>query len=414
MKQMKKVDLIKNSSKNKKFQDIYEFNKNDKLGQGSYGMVYRAIHRATGLARAVKIIHKASVKQKERLTNELRTVELLDHPHVIRVFETYEDNENIYVVMEICKGGDIFDKVLELGNFDEQGALIIFIQIIRSVVYYQSLNIVHRDLKPENFLFQKNNDLNTLYIIDFGLARIFQPGILQQWTKAGTAYYVAPEVLDGIYDNKCDLWSIGVILYVLLCGYPPFYGETEQEILYSIQKGKFDFDGPEWKNVSLQAKEIITQLLTPYQQRLSLEQILKHDWVQKYVQKGEVILTKANIERWQTYHQIKQVGLLYLATQLEQCEIINIKNGFLFMNKSQSGILTKQEIEQQIKYKYQDLEYYQFIAICLESDVYKIDKYLKLMFTFLSQNGRITKETLKAVEINLDCNIDYQQFIYLF
>ncbi|CAD8054368.1 unnamed protein product [Paramecium sonneborni] len=411
---MKKVDLIKNSSKNKKFQDIYDLNKNDKLGQGSYGMVYRAIHKATGFPRAVKIIHKASVKQKERLTNELRTVELLDHPHVIRVFETYEDNDNIYVVMEICKGGDIFDKVLELGNFDEQGALIIFIQIIRSVVYYQSLNIVHRDLKPENFLFQKNNDLNTLYIIDFGLARIFQPGVQQQWTKTGTAYYVAPEVLEGIYDNKCDLWSIGVILYVLLCGYPPFYGETEQEILYSIQKGKFDFDGPEWKDVSLQAKQLINQLLKPYKQRLNLEQILKHDWLQKYQQKGEVILTKANIERWQSYHQIKQISLLYLATQLEHSEITNIKNGFLFMNKSQSGILTKQEIEQQINYKYQDLEYYQFIAICLEPDVYKIEKYLKLMFTFLSQNGRITKESLKALDINLECNMDYLQFIQIF
>ncbi|CAD8136235.1 unnamed protein product [Paramecium octaurelia] len=414
MKHIKKVDFIKYSSKNKKFQDTYEFSKTDKLGQGSYGMVYRAIHRTTGIARAVKIIHKASVKQKERLTNELRTVELLDHPHVIRVFETYEDNDYIYVVMEICKGGDIFDKVLELGNFDEQGALIIFIQIIRSVVYYQALNIVHRDLKPENFLFQKNNDLNTLYIIDFGLARIFQPGLLQQWTKAGTAYYVAPEVLEGTYDNKCDLWSIGVILYVLLCGYPPFYGETEQEILYSIQKGKYDFDGPEWKNVSLQVKELISQLLKPYQQRLGLEQILKHDWLSKYVQQGEVILTKANIERWQSYHQIKQIALLYLATQLDQTEIINIKNGFLFMNKSQSGILTKAEIEDLIKYKYQDLEYYQFIAICLEPGVYKVEKYLILMFQFLSQDGLITTESLKAIDINLECNLDFKLFINLF
>ncbi|CAD8146178.1 unnamed protein product [Paramecium pentaurelia] len=413
MQQIKKIDLVRNSSKNKSFQEIYEFNKCDKLGQGSYGMVYKAVHRATGLSRAVKIIQKASVNQQERLNNELRTVELLDHPHIIRVFETYEDMEYIYVVMEICKGGDIFDKVLEYGNFDEQGALTIFIQIIRSVVYYQSLNIVHRDLKPENFLFQKNNDLDSLYIIDFGLARVFQPGIQYQWTKAGTAYYVAPEVLQGTYDNRCDIWSIGVILYVLLCGYPPFYGENEHEILLSIQKGKFDFDGPEWKNVSMEVKQLICQILQPKIQRIDLKTILKHLWVQKYVQKGEILLTKYHVDRWKQYHILKQIGLLYLSTQLDQSEILEIKNGFLFMNRSQSGILSKEEINF-LDDEFQTLEYYQFISLCLEPIIYKNEKYQKLMFVHLSIDGRITTNSLRSIQIYLECDMDYQQFVNLF
>lgn len=158
----------------------------------------------------------------------------MDHPNVLRLFETFEDNENLYMVLEICQGGDVFDKVLEKGNMTVDESFKIYLQFMRAVNYYQGFNIVHRDLKPENFLFHTKNDLNTLNVIDFGIAKRLD-GKLK--TKSGTAYYVAPEVLEGSYDNKCDIWSAGVILYVILCGYPPFYGENEKEILTEIKSG---------------------------------------------------------------------------------------------------------------------------------------------------------------------------------
>ncbi|KAM3128248.1 hypothetical protein pb186bvf_019667 [Paramecium bursaria] len=409
-----KAQFVRNSSRNRQIHEVYQYTKTDKLGQGSYGIVYKAIHKETGIPRAIKVIHKPSIKQKERIENELRTMEVLDHPHVIRVFETYEDEENIYIVLEICSGGDIFDKVLELGNFNQNDALTIFIQIIRSINYYQNLKIVHRDLKPENFLFQSKEDFNSLYIIDFGLAKNYIEGLQQQWTKAGTAYYVAPEVLSGCYDNRCDIWSAGVILYVLLCGYPPFYGETEQEILYQIKKGKFEFDGVEWQDVHQCVKDLITNMIIECQSRFSPRQILENQWLKSYQQEGLPLLTHDKIQRWQSYSELKKVSLLYLATQIDQYIIQDIKNAFLFMNKSQTGILSSQEISYFIgKEMLYSLEYFQFIAICVEPGLFKSERYLKLMFYFLSDNGIITKQSLNAVNIDLDYNLDYQQYILI-
>ncbi|CAD8047157.1 unnamed protein product [Paramecium sonneborni] len=187
MQQIKKIDLVRNSSKNKSFQEIYDFNKSYKLVQGSYEMDYKTVHRETGLSRAVKIIHKASVNYKERLNNELRTVVLLvfwklslfkDHKDIIKVFETYEDTDYIIELMEYVRRRYL-DKVLEYGNFYNKEVQL-YSQKLLDLLMTKSLNMVHRDLKPENVLFQKYNNLDSLYIIDFGLSKVFQPGLLHQ------------------------------------------------------------------------------------------------------------------------------------------------------------------------------------------------------------------------------------------
>lgn len=146
--------------------------------------------------------------------------------------------KNVYLITELCQGGELFEKIVEKEYFEEQYAARIFKQILLGVNYCHQHNIVHRDLKPENFLFETSDDKSTIKIIDFGLSKICfnrQTGRIEKMnTKAGTPYYISPEVLTGNYNSLCDMWSCGCILYILLCGYPPFYGENDQEILRMV------------------------------------------------------------------------------------------------------------------------------------------------------------------------------------
>lgn len=160
--------------------------------------------------------------------------------------------------LRLCNGGELFDRIIEKEYFTEDEAARLFKQILMALNYCHSNNIVHRDLKPENFLFVSKDDGSDLKIIDFGLSKIMNGGKLQRMkTRAGTPYYISPEVLAGNYDVSCDMWSAGCMLYILLCGYPPFYGDDNNEILAMVQKGNFDFDGEEWDDVSSDAKDLI-------------------------------------------------------------------------------------------------------------------------------------------------------------
>lgn len=150
-----------------------------------------------------------------------------DHPNVIKLYEYFEDETNVYLVTELCTGGELFDRIIKEEFFSEQVAAKVFKQILQALNYCHSMNIVHRDLKPENFLFVSNDPNADLKIIDFGLSKIMEGGKLHRMkTRAGTPYYISPEVLAGNYDVSCDMWSAGCMMYILLCGYPPFYGDN--------------------------------------------------------------------------------------------------------------------------------------------------------------------------------------------
>ena len=205
---------------------------------------------------------------------------------MLKLYEYFEDEKNVYLITEICRGGELFDKIIDEEFFSEKEAAIIFKQILQSLNYCHGQNIAHRDLKPENFLFEEKKGIDSdLKIIDFGLSKlvksaaIFGESALGQGknskkmenmnTRAGTPNYISPEVLAGNYGIECDLWSAGCILYILLCGYPPFYGDDDQEILQMVQKGKFEFDGEEWDDTSKEAKDLIKKLICKPELRLT-------------------------------------------------------------------------------------------------------------------------------------------------
>merc|ERR1719356_1750783 len=166
------------------------------------------------MERAIKTISKAQMKNIERFKQEIALMKIMDHPNIIKLYETFEDHRNIYLIMELCSGGELFDKIIEAGHFTEIQVAILMQQIIRAIYYMHENKVCHRDLKPENFLFMTKDPIssNVLKIIDFGLSAWFEPGQTLT-TKAGSHFYVSPQVVQGRYDRMCDLWSCGVIMY---------------------------------------------------------------------------------------------------------------------------------------------------------------------------------------------------------
>jgi calcium-dependent protein kinase len=174
---------------------------------------------------------------------------LSGHPNVVKLYDVFEDKRNVHIVMELCTGGELFDRIVARGHYSEKSAAQIIRAVVEVVAHCHTMGVVHRDLKPENFLLSSAGSASELKAIDFGLSAFFQAG--KPLTDiVGSAYYVAPEVLRKKYSSQCDIWSCGVILYILLCGIPPFYADTEAAIFKAVIKGSIDFEAHPWPRVS--------------------------------------------------------------------------------------------------------------------------------------------------------------------
>ncbi len=260
-----------------------------KLGEGSYGKVRMGVSRETGQQVAVKTVLKKNARRLATLRREIGIMRTIQHPHIIRFYDVYEDESFLYIVMELCTGGELFDRIVDSGCYTEADAREVTRQILEAVAYLHERNVAHRDLKPENFLYADGRPGAPLKLIDFGLSKRFlepgEPGgdseqVTSMKTRVGTPYYIAPEVLKKEYDKACDMWSLGVIVYILLCGYPPFYGESEKQIYEMVRVGKFDFPDEEWGRVSPQAKDLIEKMLiVDPKDRLTAKEALQHPWL---------------------------------------------------------------------------------------------------------------------------------------
>ena len=215
-------DLVTESS-NIKIETKYSF-LNPPLGYGGFGVVYKCIHKTSNNIRAVKKIPKKLIAQKDpdKMRNEIEILKTLDHPNIIKTYEFFEDELYFYIVTDICEGGELFDQIAKQMTFNEHTAASIIKQVLSAITYCHRKNLVHRDLKPENIIFDKSPEsCNNVKVIDFGNSVMFEPNSRLN-VKFGSVYYIAPEVLRSDYNEKCDIWSLGVILYILLSGNPPF------------------------------------------------------------------------------------------------------------------------------------------------------------------------------------------------
>ena len=405
------------------------------LGHGSYGTVYLVKHKQLHRYFAMKVIKKSHKNKSEEdsLMNEINILRKMDHPNILKMTDFYNQKKEYDIITEYCQEGELFNEIKTYAPFNETITGYYMKQILKAVCYCHGMNIVHRDLKPENILIVKRmkNGCHPIKIIDFGTAKIFSKE-KKETLLIGSAYYIAPEVLDRNYTEKCDLWSCGVIMYILLTGRPPFGGNTDMEIMQKIKSGKYDLTKYPWGIVSKEAKDLIKDLLQLNPgQRLSAEKALKHPWFStKQVKQIESLnnLTKhnalklvENLTKYRSDNILRCAVIAYLVhnnTQLKEAhEAIKLFNR---IDENGDGRITKEELynglqhylnkkgdelkeEVELIFSHIDadhngfIEYEEFIRAAIDKNYFLSDNFIKFAFSYFDRDGsgNITMEEVK-------------------
>eukprot|EP00607_Mallomonas_marina_P009108 CAMPEP_0182422596 /NCGR_PEP_ID=MMETSP1167-20130531/8317_1 /TAXON_ID=2988 /ORGANISM="Mallomonas Sp, Strain CCMP3275" /LENGTH=532 /DNA_ID=CAMNT_0024600777 /DNA_START=211 /DNA_END=1809 /DNA_ORIENTATION=- len=425
------------------------------LGHGHYGVVRKCQNRETLEYYAVKTIRKAKVRRIEILMREIEILKTMDHPNIIKLVDVYEDERFLHLVTELCTGGELFERIITKtksaeGHYSEQDASVVVRCLLSAIEYCHTVhNISHRDLKPENLLFADSTDDSTLKIIDFGLSR-YDDEVNHMTTRVGTPYYIAPEVLERKYDKECDLWSIGVITYILLCGYPPFYGSSDSEIFSAVRKAQLDFPSPDWDAISNEAKALIRCMLQKNPQaRPTARTALEHPWFSAVSQLPEVAVTSAmrtNLHSFIGMNRLKKAALQVIAEQLTESEMEHLKAAFQRIDINGDGDVSLAELEQAMEAQgdgrlceemqqimtgididhNNKIDYKEFLAATMDSNYFIREENIKRAFDFFDtdRSGSITlteltavlgntanaKEILSELDINKDGVVSYEEF----
>lgn len=428
-----------------------------KLGQGQFGTTYLCTLKSTGAQYACKSIPKRKLLCKEDYDDVWREIQIMhhlsEHPHVVRIEGTYEDAVFVHLVMELCAGGELFDRIVQKGHYSEREAAKLIKTIVGVVEACHSLGVMHRDLKPENFLFDSPGDDAKLKTTDFGLSVFYKPGETF-CDVVGSPYYVAPEVLKKRYAHEADVWSAGVILYILLSGVPPFWAETETGIFRQILQGKLDFDSAPWPNISESAKDLIRKMLErdPIK-RISAHEVLCHPWIVDDRVAPDKPLDSAVLSRLKQFsamNKLKKMALRVIAERLSEEEIGGLKELFNMIDTDNSGTITFEELKEGLKRVGSELmeseikslmdaadidnsgsiDYGEFLAATLHVNKMEREENLTAAFSYFDKDGSgyITidelqqackefglgdvqlDEIIKEIDLDNDGRIDYAEF----
>ena len=450
-----------------------EFRKLKFLGKGSFGAVYQVRNKYTGAICAMKIIKKTSscsIEEEQEIKNEINILRTMDHPNILKIFEFYSNQKEYSIITELCSMGELFDQIINKGPFNEKYSAYVLYQIFSAVNYCHKMHILHRDLKPENILIIDKNDegFPTIKVCDFGTSKIFRTGSVER-NIVGSSYYMAPEVLNQKYNEKCDIWSCGVILYILLSQRPPFGGNNEEEIFRNIKKGIYDLKSPPFNKISENAKDLIKKTLTfDYNKRISAADALNHLWFKE--NKSKELFNKVkhsltirdlinNLKSYKRTSIIQETALAYLVHNFPHIkDVVNACKLFNQIDHSADGKITKNELYKGLSslyksptlskdveqiYKNLDMDnngyigYEEFVRGAVNKQYFTQPFVLKFAFKYFDKDnsGEITfdeieqlfyktipdkkkvHETLNAiikeVDINNDKKISYREFSHV-
>ena len=447
--------------KTKSLFDEYEIK--EKLGEGAYGCVYKVQHKTTQFLRAVKAIKRKHV-DSTAFSNEIAVLKTVDHPNIIKLFDCYYDNNYYYMVEEYCSGGDLYDYIRKQKFFSEKKAAYILNQLLSAVNHLHKKNIVHRDLKPENIVFIKTSKKNEndsqedvfIKLIDFGTSISMKGGNLTQ--ELGTIYYIAPEVFKNNYNERADIWSVGIILYTMLCGHPPFCGNKEDVIKNKILHSKLQFLPKDFNKVSQEAINFVKSLLTyDPSKRLSAEEALDNQWLKTMTKPNtedhilEVNVLE-NLSKFTSAVTLQKATLSFIANQMSQNEEVQkLKEEFDKIDNNKDGVISREELvkcmeslyphEEAVKKANEIFEeidfnndgtinFSEFLTVNMKKEKYYNEDMLGKAFKMfdLDGNGFITidelKETIpleiqntsqwvdivKEVDQDGDCQISFDEF----
>ncbi|XP_074560876.1 calcium-dependent protein kinase 18-like [Curcuma longa] len=337
----------------KDFESRYSIGK--LLGHGQFGYTFVATEKATGEQVAVKRIDKNKMVLPVAVEDVKREVRILSalkgHENVVHFHDAFEDDSYVYIVMELCEGGELLDRMLSKkdSRYTEKDAAIVVRQMLKVAAECHLHGLVHRDMKPENFLFKSTKDDSSLKATDFGLSDFIKPG-KKFHDIVGSAYYVAPEVLKRKSGPGSDVWSIGVITYILLCGRRPFWDRTEDGIFREVLKNKPDFRRKPWPQVSNSAKDFVKKLLVKDPRvRLTAAQALSHPWVREGGSASEIpldISVLSNMRQFVKYSRLKQFALRAIASTLDEHELADLRDQFQLIDIDKSGSISLEEMRQ--------------------------------------------------------------------
>ena len=423
---------MKASSLRKDIRKEYKFLK--PLGGGHFGTVRKAHRRSEKEPYqyfAIKSISIKNLTQKDYndLVKEVDIISGLDHPNIIKFYETYHDKYFFHIVMELCQGKEVFDNIANHGFMSEKKVVNIIFKVLLAIAHCHSRGITHRDLKPENILFESLKPDAEIKLIDFGLSRKYSKDE-KMHTILGTPYYVAPEVLKGEYDEKCDIWSIGAMTYLMLCGDPPFTGSSNNEIFRKIVKNEVKFNPYKWKNISNSAKDFVKLCLNKNaSERPSASKAVEHKWFKNVVKETHSLknLPKnilINIKNFDIEDKFKQMIIKYLINTMNGGDEINIyKNAFYALNYYHNGWIEPSELkkgymlsgiditDEEIEYLYSiivhpskgGIDYTEFLmAVIDKKEIFTYDKIEKAFNYFdINKSGFIEYEDLEEALLKM-------------
>ncbi|KAF7059888.1 hypothetical protein CFC21_066732 [Triticum aestivum] len=433
------------------------------LGRGEFGVTRRCEDAATGEALACKTIRRKRLRRAADAEDVRREVEILRRMSalegaggaVVRLREACEDPEGVHLVMELCEGGELFDRIFARGHYTERAAAKIGRTIAHVVQLCHDNGVMHRDLKPENFLFAGKAEDSPLKAIDFGLSVYFEPG--ERFTEVvGSGIYMAPEVLMRSYGPEADVWSAGVILYILLCGVPPFWGDNDERIAESIIRGEINFEREPWPKVSQTAKDLVKKMLDQDPAtRLTAKQVFEHPWIKNADKAPNVslgALVRSRLKQFSSMNKFKKKALGVVAKNLPPEDIENYTKMFQMMDKDKDGTLTLEELKEGLRINGHavpeteiqmlleagdidgngTLDTDEFVTVLLHIKKMSNEQYLPEAFKYFDKDGngyiemeelmealgddelgpdeQVVKDIIRDVDTDEDGRISYQEF----